>query len=217
MKRFWMVAVVLLVWVGAVGLTSQAEQPNVKGDYVEVRTASVFAGACHYNGEVTTTGREALMAWDVTSGSWNGTDLTGLRAIAVVSADDNLSNAQAARRSELILDQSASHAQRVAMLNAIKSRYSASLGEIVSVRSASISFKHEGKSYQVSSSDAAINVEAMPNDLCCRMPNLVWYDPLVQLGQRKVGYTVRALYAGHVGDKWQRAGENSAFYGNFAF
>jgi hypothetical protein len=58
----------------------------------------------------------------------------------------------------------------------------------------------------------------MPNDLCCRMPNLVWYSPLVSLGQRKVGYTVKALYTGHtVGDNWERAGENSAFYGSFAF
>src|SRR6266849_467206 len=180
MRRVWFVALVIAVLTassGALVFNSKAESASLRGDYVEVRTASVFAGACHYNGEVTTTGREALMDWDVTSGSWNGTDLTGLRAIAVVSADDNLSNAQAARRSELILDQSASHAQRVAMLNAIKSRYSASLGEIVSVRSASISFKHEGKSYQVRSSDAPINVEAMPKAPYCRMPNLVWYDP----------------------------------------
>lgn len=103
------------------------------------------------------------------------------------------------------------------MVNAIKSRYAATLGETVMVRSAPISFKHEGKSYEISSSEAAENVEAMPNDLCCRMPNLVWYDPLVPLGQRKVGYTIKALYAGHsVGDAWQRAGENSAFYGNFS-
>ena len=187
-------------------------------NYVEVRTASVFAGACHFNGEVTTTGRDALMAWNIASGNWEGVDLAGLRAIAVVSADDNLSNAAARRRSEIILDQSASHAQHVALLNAIKARYAAALGEIVSVRSAAISFKHEGKVYEVSSADAAINVEAMPNDLCCRMPNLVWYDPLVQLGQRKVGYTIKALYAGHaVADAWERAGENSAFYGSFSF
>jgi hypothetical protein len=38
------------------------------------------------------------------------------------------------------------------------------------------------------------------------------------LGQRKVGYTIKALYAGHtVTDTWERAGENSAFYGSFAF
>jgi hypothetical protein len=218
MKRFWIIALVLFACMGAIALGSKAENTSVSGDYVEVRTASVFAGACHFNGEVTTTGRDALMAWNITSGNWNGTDLTGMRVIAVVSADDNLSNDRAGRRSEIILDQSASHEQRVALLNAIKSKYASSLGEIVSVRSAPITFKHEGKTYEVSSPEAAINVEAMPNDLCCRMPNLVWYDPLVQLGQRKVGYTLKALYSGHeVGATWERAGENSAFYGGFAF
>src|SRR5207237_91722 len=138
MKRFWIVAAGLIVCLAALAFTSQAEQTSVQGDYVEVRTASVFAGACHFNGEVVTTGRDALMAWHVTSGSWNATDLTGVRAIA--------------------------------------------------------------------------------NDLCCRMPNLVWYDPLVPLGQRKVGYTIKALYAGHTtSDPWQRADENSAFYGSFSF
>jgi hypothetical protein len=158
------------------------------------------------------------MAWNVTSGKWNGVDLSGLRAIAIVSADDNLSNAQAGRRAELIIDKSASHDQATAMLEAIKSRYAESLGEIVSVRTAPVSFTHEGKTYEVSSTEASIEVEAMPNDLCCRMPNLVWYSPLVALGQRKVGYTVKAVYSGQaVGEQWERAGENSAFYGSFAF
>jgi hypothetical protein len=218
MKRFWLLAAIMISCVGAVALTSQAGNTTVKGDYVEVRTASVFAGACHYNGEVTTTGRDAMMAWSVKSGKWNGVDLTGVRAIAIVSADDNLSNAQAGRRSELIMDKSASHEQAVAMLDAIKTRYADALGQIVSVRTAAVSFKHEGKTYEVGSAEAAINVEAMPDDLCCRMPNLIWYSPLVSLGQRKVGYTVKALYAGHtVSDNWERAGENSAFYGTFAF
>ena len=218
MKRFWIVASVLIACAAAIGFTSRAENTNIKGDYVEVRTASVFAGACHFNGEVVTAGREAIMAWSFSTGTWNGTSLTGVRAIAVVSSDENLSNQGAARRSEVILDQSASHDQKVAILEALKSRYAAMLGEIISVRSAPISFRHEGKSYEVNSAEAAINVEAMPNDLCCKMPNLVWYDPLVQLGQRKVGYTVKALYSGHeMSDAWERDGENSAFYGSFAF
>jgi hypothetical protein len=218
MRRFWIVALALLFCLSAIALNSQAENTSVKGDYVEVRTASVFAGACHYNGELTTTGRDAVMAWNVASGSWNGISLAGVRAIAVVSADENLSDAHAGRRSELIVDKSASYGQTIAMANALKSRYAAALGEVISVHSAPISFRHEGKGYDVSSSDAAIKVEAMPNDLCCRMPNLVWYEPLVSLQQRKVGYTIKALYAGHmVGDSWQRAGENSAFYGSFSF
>jgi hypothetical protein len=69
----------------------------------------------------------------------------------------------------------------------------------------------------VTADDAAINVEAMPNDLCCKMPNLVWYAPLVSLENRKVGYTTKALYGGgEVSEPWQRSGENSAFYGSFS-
>jgi hypothetical protein len=218
MKRFLIMAAVLITCAAAVAFTSRAENTTIKGDYVEVRTASVFAGACHFNGEVVTTGREALMAWNFASGRWSGTDLSGLKAIAVVSADANLENAEAVRRTEIILDNSANHDQKVAMLEALKSRYAATLGEIVSVRSAPINFKHEGKSYQVSSAEAAIDVEAMANDLCCRQPNLVWYSPLVQLSGRKVGYTLKATYSGKtVGDSWERDGENSAFYGSFAF
>ena len=218
MKRFWIIALVLGFCAGAIALTSRAENTTVKGDYVEVRTASVFAGACHFNGEVTTAGREAIMAWSFTSGSWNGTDVSGKSAVAVVSSDENLENASASRRAEIILDASASHDQKVAILNALKAKYADTLGEIVSVRSAPISFRHEGKSYEVASAQAAISVEAMPNDLCCKMPNLVWYNPLVQLGQRKVGYTLKAAYSGHeVGDTWERSGENSAFYGGFSF
>jgi hypothetical protein len=218
MKRFSILAAVLISCAAALAFTSRAENTTIKGDYVEVRTASIFAGACHFNGEVVTTGREALMAWNFASGRWSGTDLSGLKAIAVVSADANLENAEAVRRTEIILDNSANHDQKVAMLEALKSRYAATLGEIVSVRSAPINFKHEGKSYQVSSAEAAIDVEAMANDLCCRQPNLVWYSPLVQLSGRKVGYTLKATYSGKtVGDSWERDGENSAFYGSFAF
>lgn len=218
MKRFSIAAAVLITCAAALAFTSRAENTTIKGDYVEVRTASVFTGACHFNGEVVTTGREAIMAWNFSSGRWNGVDVSGLKAIAVVGADANLENAGAARRAEIILDQSANHDQKVAMLEALKRNYAPTLGEIVSVRSAPISFKHEGKSYEVTSVEAEINVEAMPNDLCCRQPNLVWYAPLVQLSGRKVGYTLKAIYAGNaVGDRWERDGENSAFYGSFAF
>src|SRR5258708_20218201 len=186
MSRFWIAILFGLVGVGAVGLNSQAESTSVKGDYVEAPTASVFAGACHYNGEVTTTGREALMVWNVTSGKWKGVDLAGVRAIASGSADDNLSNEQAGRRAEFIRDKSATHAQAAAMVEAIKSRYADALGEIISVRSAPIDFKHEGKTYEVASTSASIDVEAMPTDLSSRIPNLVCYSPLFPSAQLKV-------------------------------
>ena len=198
---------------------SRAEANRLEGEYVEARTASVFAGACHYNGELTTAGREAVLAWHVTAGSWDGVDLAGVRALAVVGADANLSDAQAARRAELIIDESASYKQAVAFTNAVKSRYGAALGRVAVVRSGPVSFRHEGKAYSVNAPGlAAMNVEAMPDDLCCTMPQLVWYEPLVPLARRRVGYTAKASYAGGtIGDAWQRTGENSAFYGSFAF
>src|SRR5436190_4387128 len=108
MRRLWMILLVGIACVGAVAFSSQAENTSLRGDYVEVRTASVFAGACHYNGEVTTSGRDALMAWNVTSGQWQGVNLAGVRVLAIVSADTNLSDNDAARRSEIIIDTAAS-------------------------------------------------------------------------------------------------------------
>src|SRR6266571_7721913 len=125
MRRLWIVALVLLICMGAIALISRAGNPSVKGDYVEVRTASVFAGACHYNGEVTTTGRDALMAWNVTSGKWDGVDLGGVRAVAIVTSEVNLSDSNAPRRSEIIIDAGASASQTRAMLEVLKTKYAA--------------------------------------------------------------------------------------------
>ena len=217
MRKTFLTVAAMLIAVTALVFSSQAENVSLRGDYVEVRTASVFAGACHFNGEVVTTGRDALMAWSVTSGKWQGVDLTGVRVMAIVSADANLSEGTAARRSEIIIDSQASRTQALAMVNALREKYAASLGNVVAVRSAPVSFERAGRTYAVVTNDAAINVEAMPNDLCCKMPNLVWYAPLVGLENRKVGYTSRALYSGRiVGEPWSRSGENSAFYGSFS-
>src|SRR5438270_10141560 len=104
MRRFWYVGFTVLtlaVLCGAAISRSFAEANNLRGDYVEARTASVFAGACHYNGELTTTGRDAMLAWSVSEGSWDGVKLAGVRAVAVVSSDANLADTHAARRSEL--------------------------------------------------------------------------------------------------------------------
>jgi hypothetical protein len=217
MKRLLFVTAVMMVALGALVFSSRAENVSLRGDYVEVRTASVFAGACHYNGEVVTTGRDAMMAWKVTSGKWQGVDLSGARAMAIITSDANLSDNNAARSAEIIIDSTASQAQSQALLNALKVKYAATLGNVVTVRTAPIKFDHSGRSYAVAADDASIDVEAMPNDLCCKMPNLVWYTPLVGLENRKVGYTVNARYSGKaVATPWSRAGENSAFYGSFS-
>ena len=222
MRRFLIPSVVglaLALTCGAALVSSRAEGDGVKGVYVEARTASVFAGACHYNGELTTAGREAVMAWSVKEGSWGGVNLAGVRAVAVVGSEANLSDSAAARKAELVVDSNASAEQAKAFARAVESAYGAVLGRVVEVRRAPVGFDASGKTFKVSAPGAAsLDVEAMPNDLCCRMPHMVWYAPLVSVEGRKVGYTRVASYSGGAaGDAWQRTGENSAFYGIFSF
>ena len=45
---------------------------RITGEYVEARTAEVFAGGCIMNSEAETMGRQAIMAWRITSGSFDG-------------------------------------------------------------------------------------------------------------------------------------------------
>src|SRR5688500_373424 len=120
MRKGLLTALAMIVAVSALVFSSQAENVSMRGEYVEVRTASVFAGACHYNVEIVTTGRDAFMAWIFTSGKWQNVDLSGVRAMAIVSSKSNHSEANAARQSEVIIDDPASPEQSQAMLRVLK-------------------------------------------------------------------------------------------------
>jgi hypothetical protein len=191
----------------------------VVGDYVEARTASVFAGACHYNGELVTTGRDAIAAWSFSSGAWHGVDLSGVRTVAAISSDANLGQENASRKTLLIVDSAASEEQAGAIADLLKEKCGRQLGQIVSVRRAAVAFSHISNEYRVTADGLAwMSVRPMPNNECCAQPNLVWYSPLAPLDHRKVGYTLSASYAGStIGEPWQREGENSAFYGGFSW
>jgi len=193
--------------------------PRPAGDYVEARTASVFAGPCHYNGEWVTTGDDAVMAWNFTSGQWRGTDITSVRIMAVVTSPSNLKDQSAPRKCELLVDSSATRAQSDAAINAIISRNGSALGTITAIRRGPIQFQHIDDEYTVSSPNfASMDVQSMPDMACCKQPNFVWYTPIQKLTNGMVGYTVDAQYsAGTLADAWERSDENGAFYGAFAF
>jgi hypothetical protein len=63
---------------------------SITGRYVEARTAEVFAGGCIMSSEAETIGRQAVMAWRIDQGSYDGQVLDGLRVVAAVSGDRNL-------------------------------------------------------------------------------------------------------------------------------
>ena len=222
MKPRSLLPVFLLAFVASAPVPAPRDVPKpdtaVTGDYVEARTASVFAGACHYNGELVTEGRDAILAWNISRGSWKGVDLSGVRAIAALTSEQNLGDPHASRKCELVVDISATNAQAAAVADWLRSFDSAQLGQIVSTHRSTISFRHDDGLYTINADGyAAMTVQPMPNNECCTQPQLVWYNPLMPLEHRKVGYTQTASYsAGTVGDPWDRADENSAFYGSFS-
>src|SRR5712691_2407925 len=94
-------------------LTVQAQQ--ISGDYIETRNADVWTGACVANGERNLAGDQAILAWHVTKGEWNGVSLDGLGVVGVVKAaatwGDQFNNPYPAQ-AVMIVDANANAAQQ---------------------------------------------------------------------------------------------------------
>ena len=95
---------------------------GIQGDYVEARTADVFTGPCFSNAEIFIYGKNAVMAWKVRRGSWDGVDLSGLCVAAAVKATNTFTeDTPSQAESVLIVDKKASPAQRAALIGLAKS------------------------------------------------------------------------------------------------
>src|SRR6516165_942597 len=68
-----------------------ASGAGIRGEYVEARTADVFTGPCFSNAEIFIYGKQAVMAWKVTEGSYQGVDLAGLSIAAAVQGTTTFS------------------------------------------------------------------------------------------------------------------------------
>src|ERR1700751_2996279 len=86
MKRFLLSSAIVTLAVAPLF----ARGHSVSGSYVEARTAEVFTGACIMGSEAETMGKEAVLAWKVDRGSFNGVSLDGLSIVAAVAGDKNL-------------------------------------------------------------------------------------------------------------------------------
>jgi len=206
------------VLAATLGAATASVAAPIQGDYVEARTASVFAGPCHYSGEYMSDGRDAVLAWHVAKGDFNGVSLAGLNAVAVVRSDDNLGDKTAQKSAKLYIDSTATAAQRAAMVAAIQTKCGDGLGTVASVDDATIKFRKGADIVVDAPGVASLDIAPMPNRECCKQPSLVWYKPLAPVDNRLVGFTKVASCTNITGgDAWSRSDENSAFYGTFKF
>jgi hypothetical protein len=132
-----------LVLVGS----SVAGAAGIRGDYIEARTADVYTGPCFSNAEVFIYGNQAVLAWKVTEGSFQGVDLSGLSIAAAVKGSTTFSEDEPEQaRAVLIVDEKADSQQRAALLALAKSLAGDRLSNVVDVKMSRISLKIESHS-----------------------------------------------------------------------
>lgn len=191
---------------------------RAQGDYIESRSASVYAGPCHYSNEAVTGGNTATLAWRFTGGTWNSTKLDGLNAVAVVSADANLATDTATRRSVLYLDARATPQQVAALRALFTQKYSAVLGQVKAVKAADVLISNDKLDYRVRAGDAAnLDINRYPCRHCTQDAQ-IWYQPFVAAENVIVGKTTRSTFRDTtLGQAWDdRQEANSAFVGTFS-
>jgi hypothetical protein len=117
-------------------LSSVATAAEIRGEYVEARNADVFTGPCFSNAEVLIYGKQAVLAWKVREGSWNGVDLSGLCVAAAVRGNMTFSEDQPEKAlSVLMVDSRATAGQRDALVSLAKTLGGARLQHVLEVKS----------------------------------------------------------------------------------
>jgi hypothetical protein len=196
---------------------------HVTGTYIESRTADVYTGPCFANGEVGLTGEEAVLAWHVTSGAWEGVRLDGLSVIAVVRASATLGSPYSnplPARAVLIVDSRATAEQHAALARFTQAQAGPLVSTVVAIESSPIRF-------ELGAQHGAVSVEAnnvristrgiAPGDEICHNEE-VFYQPLAaHLTHAMPAVTLEGAYSGnHLGGTWKDAGRRGAFVGHFA-
>ncbi len=180
------------------GVSLPAElSSRITGDYVEARSNHVYTCACLCNGEQETSGREAILAWDITAGSRRGIALAGVKIVAVVVSNRNLGMEAAPRRSVLYLDGISSAAQREAAVALVAQEYGKAVGEIVTVHAAPITFRRQGETLHLTAGDIMrleIRPARLPED--AHPGSQVWYQPFVPVSEEVLGTTLYYQYTG---------------------
>src|SRR3954447_16015325 len=114
MRKLFVPEMLVIIALAPVVLAEQ-----IRGDYLETRSADVYTGSCFANGEVNLVGNEAILAWHVQSGTWDGMQLDGLTVAAAVRARATLGDPYAnpyPAQAVLIVDEQANPRQRAALV-----------------------------------------------------------------------------------------------------
>ncbi len=207
--------------VFAAGLPSK----QLRGTYVEARTADVFVGPCFANSEVELSGELAVMGWKIQQGSWDGVKLDGLGVVGVVKASATLGDVHHTSypvKSVLIIDEKASPEQRLALKSFAQRMSKDLLSDVVRIEYKPVSLTVENNNVHTATATlqagglAAIQTRAIRHgDQVCSHED-IWYPPLTAVDHAMPAYALAHHYNGDaLGTTWSSPEKRSAFVANF--
>lgn len=217
-KIIFLTAIVVLA-----GISAQAQK--ISGDYIETRNADVWTSACIANGEVNLAGDQAILAWRVNKGDWNGVSLEGLGVIGVVKTaatmGDEYSNPYPAK-AVMIVDAKANMEQRKALVSFAQQMTGELLKNVVEIKVAPFEMqlahhKHDAKASLRAGNLVRLETRSVSDkDHLCGNEG-VYYQPLTTLVHSMPAVAELDQYHGTgLGVVWTLHGKRSAFVGNFA-
>jgi hypothetical protein len=211
----------------SLALASGLPKTDVRGSYVEARTADVYTGPCFANGEVGVSGDLAVLGWKIDKGTWQGTQLDGLAVVAAVSASGTLGDVNRTVypvKAVLIVDDRANPEQRLALKGFAQQMAGDLLRDIVRIDASPISLTLDGNNPHHAAASltagplAQITTRAIEggDDICHNEE--VWYPPLSKVDHAMPAFTLASTFKGEgLGTVWSSPGKRSAFVASFHY
>jgi hypothetical protein len=161
-----------------------------QGKLIELHSCEVYAGGCTVSCEAPQGGRYRLQVWDLTGGSWQGVDLTGLEVGVLATSSENLAD-QGTRvdASVVYLPKGASSEQQAALLSWLKSSDARLAASSIQTRVVPISLAASADRVKVKLGEFAkletVSLGACANRSCGED---LWYEPSMQTTRFTVAF-----------------------------
>lgn len=200
-----------------------AQTSPIRGQYMETRSADVYVGQCFANSEVNLAGSEAIVAWHVQEGKWDGVSLAGLTVVGAIKAQATLGDPYGKpypAKSVLIVDNHATPQQRQALIDFAQEMGGQLLSHVVRVIDAPVDMEvlqqHSARARLQAGDFVTVETRAIgEKDHLCGNED-TFYPPLTQTAHAMPAVAVTDEYSGRdLGTTWTLHDKRSAFVGTF--
>jgi hypothetical protein len=205
--------------------TTSAQAAQISGEYLESRTCDVWTGPCFGNAQMGLSGKEALLAWKVDEGTWNGVRLDGLGVALVVNAESTIGSdgvfpMQAGKtKSVILVDQKADEKQHAALVDFVKVTAGNLTGTVAAVTTVPIELTNdhlEGKGVFKAGDVAEIETRKLASNDCVCTNEIAFYQPLIEIENSSPAYSkTNAFHGDGLNNKWTAKNQRSAYLGTF--